>query len=296
MTQRNTIQIFSDAKRDRQKVTMVTCYDSTMAKIVDSSGIDSILIGDSMGMTMLGFDSTLPVTLDHIITATRAVVSATENVFVVADMPFMSYQASVKDGIYNAGKLIAQGGAGAVKIEGAARSTCVLISELIDSGIPVIGHLGLTPQSVNMFGGYKAQGRDLEEIAALFVSCEQYAEAGVSAVVLECVPAELAKHITKTFPFATIGIGAGPDCDGEVQVLQDILGLCENQPKHSHNFINGAELLGAALSEYNKSVKDKSFPTKENSVHISPDMISQAEDYLDDVIDSFLGGNEFIDN
>ncbi len=296
MLARNTIDIFLDAKRARRKVTMLTCYDYTMATIIDQTDIDSILVGDSMGMTMFGYESTLPVSMDDILSATKAVVRGTSKAFVVADMPFMSYQASFEEGMRNAGRLISEGGAGAVKIEGASSSTVMLIGELVDHGIPVIGHLGLTPQMVNQYGGYKARGKEIPQIAEILLSCERYADAGVKAVVLECVPAELAKHITMTFPFATIGIGAGADCDGEVQVIHDILGLTQRSPKHSTPFVDGRSLLTAALDNYDKRVKEASFPADENVIHVDEVLISKAEDFLDGLYESLLDDNEFIDN
>ena len=293
---RNTIDIFLNAKKNRKKVTMVTCYDYSMARIVDSTDIDSILIGDSMGMTMLGYDSTLPVTVDDILLACKAVVRGTTKPFIVADMPFMSYQASFEEGMHNAARLLAEGGAQAVKIEGATPATVMLIRELIDHGIPVIGHLGLTPQSFNQFGGFKGQAKDMEAIAELLLACEHYADAGVQAAVLECIPAEVAKHITMTFPFATIGIGAGADCDGEVQVLQDMLGMSARAPKHAKRFLEGFDVIGDALREYDRQVKAKEFPTAENTNHVDESVIEQAEDYLDGIYDTFLDRDGFPDN
>ncbi len=296
MTPRNTMDIFLDAKEARRKVTMVTCYDYTMARIVDGTGIDAILVCDSLGMTMLGHDSTLPVTMDDVVSATRAVVRGSSKALVVADMPFMSYQASFEEGMRNAGRLISEGGANAVKIEGATSATVMLAGELDDHGIPVVGHLGLTPQSVNKLGGFKARGKDIYQIAELLLSCERYADAGVRAVVLECVPAELARHITLTFPFATIGIGAGPDCDGEVQVIHDVLGLSGTNPRHSTPFLDGAALFSDALKEYDSAVKKRAFPTKDNTVHIEESLISKAEDYLDGIYDSLMDDYGFVDN
>lgn len=296
MTSRNTLDIFLEAKRNRRKVTMITCYDYTMARIVDTTNIDSILVGDSLGMMMLGHDSTLPVTMDDMLSATRSVVRGAARPFIVADMPFMSYQASFEEGMHNAARLIAEGGAGAVKIEGATSATVLLIGELIDHGIPVVGHLGLTPQSVNQFGGFKAQGRDLGQISELLIACERYADAGVQACVLECIPAELARHITLTFPFATIGIGAGPDCDGEVQVLHDVLGMGERLPKHANAFMDGKKVLSDALAAYDVGVKGGKFPTSDNAVHIDATLITKAEEYLDGLFDSLIDDNGFIDN
>ncbi len=293
---RNTMDIFEKAKKERRKITMVTCYDYSMARIVDQTSIDSILIGDSVGMTMHGYDSTLPVTMDEMVLSTKAVVRGTTKPLIVADMPFMSYQASFEEGMHNAGRLIAEGGANAVKLEGATPATLMLIKELIAHGIPVVGHLGLTPQSVNEFGGFKAQGKEMEGVAELLAACEHYADIGVKAAVLECIPAELAKHITLTFPFSTIGIGAGPDCDAEVQVIHDVLGLSDRTPKHAHNFVDGKSVLGKALQDYDDAIKGKTFPTADNSVHIDPKVISDAEDYLDGLYDSLMDDNDFLDN
>ena len=294
---RNTIDIFRKAKMERRRVTMVTCYDYSMARLVDQTDIDTILIGDSLGMTMLGYDSTVPVKMDDMVRATQAVVRGTTKPLIVADMPFWSYQASFEEGMRNAARLVADAGAQAVKIEGATQATVMLIRELIAHGIPVVGHLGLTPQSVNEFGGFKAQGKEVDEISRIIFACEDLADAGVKAVVLECVPAELAKHITLTFPFSTIGIGAGPDCDGEVQVIHDVLGLSERTPKHGRNFVNAAEVLAGALRDYDAAVKGKTFPTDANTSHIDPKLISNAEDYLDGLYDSIFGGEEnYLDN
>lgn len=290
------MDIFAKAKKDRRKITMVTCYDYSMARIVDTTDIDAILIGDSIGMTMLGYDSTLPVTMDDMVRATQAVVRGTTKPLIVADMPFMSYQASFEEGMHNAARFLKEAGANAVKIEGATPATLMLIRELVDHGIPVIGHLGLTPQSVNEFGGYKTQAKETQDIAELLLACEHYVDAGVKATVLECIPAELGKHITLTFPFATIGIGAGPDCDGEIQVLQDVLGISSRNPKHSTKFIEGAEIIGNALRDYDAAVKGKTFPTGDNSSHIDEQAISDAEDYLDGMYDSYDDSDDYLDN
>ena len=293
---RNTIDIFRKAKTERRKVTMVTCYDYSMARLVDQTDIDTILIGDSLGMTMLGYDSTLPVTMDDMVRATQAVVRGTTKPFIVADMPFWSYQASFEEGMRNAARLVTEGGAQAVKIEGATQATVLLVKELVSHGIPVVSHLGLTPQSVNEFGGFKAQGKEVNQISEILLACEQMADAGVKVVVLECVPMELAKHITLTFPFSTIGIGAGPDCDGEVQVIHDVLGLSAYKPKHARNFVDGASVLLEALRDYDAQVKAKTFPTAENTTHVDEKTISNAEDYLDGLFDSFYSDDGFLDN
>ena len=293
---RNTIDIFHKAKMERRKVTMVTCYDYSMARVVDQTDIDTILIGDSLGMTMLGYESTIPVKMDDMMRATQSVVRGTTKALIVADLPFWSYQASFEEGMHNAARLVADAGAQAVKIEGATQATILLIRELIAHGIPVVGHLGLTPQSVNEFGGFKAQGKEVDQISQILFACEQLADAGAKAVVLECVPEELAKHITLTFPFSTIGIGAGPDCDGEVQVLHDVLGLSARTPKHGRNFINAVQILGDALRDYDAQVKAKTFPTSENTTHIDPKIISNAEDYLDGLYDTMMGDDGYLDN
>lgn len=294
---RNSIDIFVQAKKQRRKVTMVTCYDYSMAKIVDKTGIDAVLVGDSMGMTMMGYSSTLPVEMDDIVRATQAVSRGAQNPLIIADMPFLSYQASFEEGFRNAGRLVKEGGANAVKLEGSTRATVNLVAELNSHGIPAIGHLGLTPQSVNKLGGYKVQGKNIDDIALLLLACERLADTGLQAIVLECVPAEVAKHITLTFPFATIGIGSGPYCDCEVQVLHDLLGLSDMKPKHAGCYLDGSKLIADALCSYDQDVKAGTFPTEDSCEHVDENLIASAESLLDDLFAGYLDEDgEDLDN
>lgn len=292
---RNGIDIFSSAKRERRRVTMVTCYDYSMARLVDRTGIDAVLVDDCIGTNMLGYETTLPVEMEDILSATEAVARGTTKPLVVADLPFLSYQASFEEGFHNAGDLV-KAGANAVKIQGSTSATINLMAELVSHGIPVIGHIGMIPQGVNQFGGYKVQGKEVEQIAAILLACERYVDAGVQTVVLECIPAELAKHITLTFPLTTIGIGAGPDCDGELQVIHDVLGLSGEQHRHSKAFVDGAAVVEAGLSQYDEAVKGRRFPADDSTDHISTRLIDSAEDLLDDITDSYFGPDGYIDN
>ena len=293
---RNDIGIFSGAKKDRRKVTMVTCYDYSMARVVEQTGIDAVLVGDSLGMTMLGHTNTLGVTMDDVVRATQAVVRGTTRPLVVADMPFLSYQASFEEGFRNAGRLVSEGGANAVKLEGATPATVNLVAELVTHGIPVVGHLGLTPQSVNRLGGFKTQAKTMDDIALLLLSCERLADTGISAVVLECVPAEVAQHITLTFPFATIGIGSGPHCDCELQVLHDVLGLTEKSYRHAGCYMDGFGLAAKALAAFDAEAKARKFPGPDACEHVDENTIGSAENLLDDLFAGYLDPEDDIDN
>src|SRR5207253_3251993 len=218
------------AMKDRgEKIAVLTAYDYTMARLLDRAGIDVILVGDSVGMVVLGFDNTLPVTLDMMIHHTAAVSRGAKRALIIADMPFLTFQLSLEEAMRNAGRLIQEGGAAAVKIEG-GRQIVDTAKRLVDIGVPVMGHLGLTPQSVHQLGGFRPQGRDLETAERLLKDAEVLENAGVFAVVLESIPAELAGRVTASLKIPTIGIGAGPQCDGQVLVSYDMLGLSENSP------------------------------------------------------------------
>ena len=220
----NTITTFKEQKLKGDKITMLTAYDYSTAKLMDNAGINGILIGDSLGMTMLGYEDTLSVTMEDMIHHTACVARGAKNALVVADMPFMSYQVSVEEAVRNAGRLMKEGRAQAVKLEGGA-SVCKQIKAITEASIPVMAHLGLTPQSVNAFGGFKVQGKSLEAARTLIEDAKRVEEAGAFSVVLECVPAALAKIITETISIPTIGIGAGAGCDGQILVYQDMLGM-----------------------------------------------------------------------
>ena len=272
----------SQMKAAGQRIVMCTAYDFPSARLAELAGVDSILIGDSVGMTVLGYSSTLPVTIDEMVAATAAVTRATTRPLIVADLPFMSYQISYEDGMRAAARLIKEGGAEAVKVEGATPLTLELISGLVGAGIPVIGHLGLTPQSVNAFGGYRVQGRQAIDAAVLIMDAENLAAAGVSAIVLECIPMELADYITEDCGVPTIGIGAGPGCDGEVQVFHDLIGLGTFLPKHAKRFVDGADLIAEALGRYVAEVRDSAFPNFENATSLGEGVLGEALDLIGD--------------
>src|SRR5689334_8972040 len=221
---RISIHKLREMKAAGQRFAMITAYDYPSARLVEQAGVPVILVGDSLGSVVLGYDTTIPVTMDDIVYHTRAVVRATERAIVVADMPFMSYQASADDAMRNAGRLLQEGGATAVKLEGGAR-VAALVARMVQAGIPVMGHLGLTPQSVNQFGGHKVQGKTPAAAAKLISDARALEEAGAFAVVLETIPGPLAKVVTERLAIPTIGIGAGPYCDGQVQVFHDMLGI-----------------------------------------------------------------------
>ena len=256
---RNTVRDFARMKSVGQPITMVTAYDSAMAKLADRAGIDSILVGDSYGNVSLGYDSTIPVTLDDMVRATAAVVRGCDRPFVVADMPFMTYQTSTADALRNAARLMQEGRAQAVKLEGGVRSR-ETIEAIVGADIPVMGHVGFTPQSLHAFGGYRMQGRGEDE-KRVIQDAKAVEEAGAFSVVLELMPSELAALITSELDIPTIGIGAGPHCAGQVQVLHDILGIDPDfAPKHAKQYANLAESVTEALSRYASEVRGGQFP------------------------------------
>lgn len=270
----NTVSTLLEQKRSGDKITMLTAYDYTTAKIIDQCGVNSILVGDSLGMVMLGYENTLPVTMEDMIHHTAAVSKAAENAFVVADMPFMSYQISVQDAVANAGRLIKEGGAQAVKLEGGA-DVCDRISAIVKASIPVVAHLGLTPQSVNAFGGFKVQGKSLENARKLISDSLKIQEAGACAVVLEGIPAKLAEIITKKLDIPTIGIGAGKGCDGQVLVYQDMLGLTTGHtPKFVKQFADLGTLMRQGITDYINETKSGEFPSAEHTYKIDDEVIA----------------------
>ena len=297
--QKFTTRSFAEYKKAQKRIVMCTAYDYMQARIVEAAGADTILVGDSIGMTTLGYESTLPVTMDDMIRATTAVVKGAPNSYVIADMPFMSYQHSLEAGMRNAAALVAQAGAKAVKIEGASVEACMLAQSLTDAGIPVIGHLGLTPQSINALGGYRTQAKETADIAKLLLDAHAIMTAGVSAIVLECVPAEVGEELAEMHLLPIIGIGSGPHCDGEVQVFHDLLGLGGDfKPRHAKQYINAADILGEALSQYVQEVRAGTFPTKEQSTNIEPSIAEEATsafmEYLIEDADLTNGDFEFL--
>ncbi len=258
-----TVPAVLEKKRNREKITMLTCYDYSMAVLLDRAGIDMLLVGDSCGVVFAGYENTLPVNVEEIIYHTRAVARGRKNSLVVADMPFLSYQTSINDAVYNSG-LMLKNGAEAVKLEGGIE-ICETVRRIFLAGIPVMGHIGLTPQSVNVMGGYKVQGKTEEARKKLIESAKALEEAGAFSIVLECVPEELAKEITQQVNIPTIGIGAGRFTDGQVLVINDILGLFEGfRPKFVKKYIDLAPLIENAAKTYIDEVKKGSFPSEEH--------------------------------
>lgn len=260
-----TIRDIRGFKERGERFPMLTAYDSLSANLLDEAGIPLILVGDTLGMVMLGYDSTVPVTMDEMLHHTRAVRRGVTNAMIVGDMPFMSYQGSTEDGMRNAGRFLKEGGANCVKLEGGGR-VVDLVGRLTDSGIPVMGHLGLTPQSVNQFGGYRVQGRSDEQAHRIVQDAKDLEAAGVFAVVLECVPTDLAAEVTKSLQVPTIGIGAGPHCDGQVLVFHDFLGITTG---HVAKFVKKYADLGPqirdAASRFAEEVKSGEYPRPEHS-------------------------------
>jgi len=262
---RVTISEIKEMKQRREKIPMLTAYDYITAKMVDEAAVPLILVGDSLGMVMLGYESTIPVTMEEMLHHTKAVVRGAKKALVVGDMPFMTYHVSISEALYNAGRFIQEGGAQAVKLEG-GQVVAESVKRIVDCGIPVMGHIGFTPQSIHQLGGFKVQGKTPEVAKKLLKDAQVLAEAGAFAIVLECVPAPLSKLITQRVGIPTIGIGAGSDCDGQVQVISDILGLYTDfVPKHAKRYAKLAEEIKAAVSDYVAEVKSVSFPTVEQS-------------------------------
>lgn len=272
---KNTVTTFKDAKKQGKKLTMLTAYDYSTAKLFDEAGVDSMLVGDSLGMTMLGYDSTLPVTMEDMIHHTKAVVRGAKNALVVGDMPYMSYHLSVQQAVENAGRFIKEAGAQAVKLEGGA-AFCPEIEAMTRASIPVVGHLGLTPQSINAFGGFKVQGKSEEAARKIIEDAQALEAAGVFAIVLECVPAKLAEIITAKVAVPTIGIGAGAGCDGQVLVYQDMLGMYDNfTPKFVRKFAEVGTLIKQGVQEYCAAVQDSSFPAAEHTFKIDEEVLEK---------------------
>ncbi|MBY6759125.1 3-methyl-2-oxobutanoate hydroxymethyltransferase [Clostridium botulinum] len=272
---RNTVSTFQELKDRDEKITMLTAYDYSMAKLIDSSGINGILVGDSLGMVCLGYENTLSVTMEDMIHHTKAVVRGTSNALVVGDMPFMSYQTSIYDAVYNAGRFIKEAGAHAVKLEGGA-TVAEEIKAIVKAQIPVMGHIGLTPQSVNMFGGFKVQGKNEKVAKKLIEDAKILEEAGAFSIVLECIPEKLSKIISESISIPTIGIGAGKYCDGQILVYQDMLSMFSDfKPKFVKSFGNIGESIKDGVSQYIKEVKESKFPEEKHAFKIDDDVINK---------------------
>lgn len=265
MGSRVTVTKLREMKRKGQRIVMLTAYDYPTARLLDQAGVDVLLVGDSLGMVVLGYESTLPVTLEDILHHTRPVVRAAERALVVADMPFMTFQVSPEEALRNAGRLLQEAGAHAVKLEG-GRDVAPTVARLVQAGIPVMGHLGFTPQSVHAIGGYRVQARTEEAARRLLEDAQALAEAGAFAIVLEMVPQQVARLVTERVPVPTIGIGAGAGCDGQVLVVHDLLGLyMKPSPRFARRYANLAEVIQAAVAQYAADVREGTFPGPEHS-------------------------------
>jgi 3-methyl-2-oxobutanoate hydroxymethyltransferase len=264
-----TTLTFRQKKERGEPITMLTAYDYPTAMAIDKAGVDSILVGDSLAMVVLGYENTLPVTMDEMLHHARAVARGAKAPLLVGDMPFMSYQVSVEEALRNAGRFLQQGGMDAVKLEG-GRERADAVRAITGAGIPVMGHIGLTPQSVHQLGGFRAQGKTSSAAKRLLEDAQILEEAGAFSLVLEAVPARLAEHISKQISIPTIGIGAGAGCDGQVLVTHDLLGLFERfTPKFVRQYANLHETMKAAFTEYIDDVESKRFPATEHSIEIS---------------------------
>jgi len=263
--QKVTIATLQKKNETGKKITMMTAYDYPTANLVDQAGIDTILVGDSLGMVVLGYESTVPVTMDEMIHHCKAVTRGAKNSFIIGDMPFMSYQVSVEDAIHNAGRFIKEAGCESVKLEGGSEMAHV-VKAIVDMGIPVCGHIGLTPQTATRLSGYNVQGKDAEGAKELLQSAKDLEEAGAFIIVMECIPDILASRITKELNIPTIGIGAGKDCDGQVLVYHDLVGLFERfTPKFVKQYLNLSPQIKDALVQFKKDVEIGTFPGPEHS-------------------------------
>ena len=272
---KNTVLTFQQAKENGEKLTMLTAYDYSTAKLIDEAGVNSILVGDSLGNVILGYEDTISVTMEDMIHHGAAVARGAKNALVVIDMPFMSYQTSVYDALVNAGRLMKEGRGDAVKLEGGVE-VCPQIKAIVDAGIPVCAHIGLTPQSINAFGGFKVQGKSEAAAKKLLEDAKAVEEAGALAVVIEGVPAKIAALITEQLHIPTIGIGAGKDCDGQVLVYQDMLGMFSDfTPKFVKRYANIGEVMKEAFQNYIKEVQDGIFPAEENTYKVDDSVIEK---------------------
>lgn len=272
---KNTVNTFREAKTSGKKLTMLTAYDYSTAKLEDEAGINGILVGDSLGNVILGYEDTISVTMEDMIHHGAAVARGAKSALVVIDMPFMSYQTSVYDAVVNAGRLMKEGRANAVKLEGGTE-VCPQIKAITDAGIPVMAHLGLTPQHVNAFGGYKVQGKSEAAAKKLLEDAKAIEEAGAFSVVLECVPAKLAEMVSRKISIPTIGIGAGAGCDGQILVYQDMLGMFSDYtPKFVKRFAEAGQMMKGAFADYIKEVQEGSYPAEEHTFKIDDEILDK---------------------
>ncbi len=274
---RTSVRDIARMKAERRRIPVVTAYDYTSARIADDAGIPVLLVGDSLGMVVLGYESTIHVTMDDMISHIRAVSRGSRQALIVGDLPFMSYQASAEDALRNGGRLLQEGYAHAVKLEGGAR-VAESVHRMVEAGIPVMGHIGLTPQSVNEYGGYRVRGKDKGEAGELMSDALALQDAGAFSVVLELVPAPLSREISQRLSIPTIGIGAGPHCDGQVQVFHDIMGLYTDfVPKHTRRYVQAAALMSEGMAAYASQVRDGSFPSLDESFSMDESVLEGLE-------------------
>ena len=272
---KNTTTSIMQMKNSGHKISMLTAYDYTTARLLDEAGVNTILVGDSLGNVILGYEDTISVTVEDMIHHSAAVARGAKNALVVTDLPFMSYQTSVYDAVVNAGRLMKEGRAGAVKLEG-GKEVCPQIKAIVSAGIPVVAHLGLTPQSINTFGGFKVQGKTETAAKKLIEDAKAVEEAGAFLLVLECVPAKLAKLVTESINIPTIGIGAGAGCDGQVLVIYDMLGMfSEFKPKFVKHFANAGDVIREAVKTYIAEIDDGTFPAEEHCYKIDDEVIDK---------------------
>ncbi|MDD5486085.1 MAG: 3-methyl-2-oxobutanoate hydroxymethyltransferase [Dehalococcoidales bacterium] len=272
---RTNVNRIREKKAKGEPLVMLTCYDYSTARILDEAGIELLLVGDSLGTVMLGYENTIPVTLEEMIHHTKAVTRGVKNAMVVADMPFMTYQISDEDALRNAGRLIQEGGADAVKIEG-GENVASAIKTITDAGIPVMAHLGLTPQYIHALGGYRVQGKSVDTATKLYHDALAVEKAGAFALVLETVPTRVATHISEALKIPTIGIGAGAGCDGQVQVIHDLLGsFTDFKPKHARRYVNLAQIIAEAVKKYCSDVAAHEFPGTEESFSIDDESFGE---------------------
>ncbi|MBR6162403.1 3-methyl-2-oxobutanoate hydroxymethyltransferase [bacterium] len=275
-----SVRTFLNRKSENKKITVLTAYDCSTARYIDEAGVDCLLVGDSVGMTVLGYENTLQVTVEDMETFTRAVSRGAKHSLVVSDMPFLSYQVSKEKAIENAGRLI-RAGAQAVKLEGAGELTLDIIKSLVEAGIAVVGHLGFTPQSINSIGGYYVQGKSYEQAVKLLEDAKKVQEAGAFSLVLEMVPEEVAKIVTEKLSIPTIGIGAGRYCDGQVLVIDDIIGKYgEFTPKFARKYADVKEIIFNSAKKYDEEVKSGVFPSEEHTFKMEKSEIEKFENYL----------------
>lgn len=272
---KNTTTSIMQMKNSGHKISMLTAYDYTTARLLDEAGVNTILVGDSLGNVILGYEDTISVTVEDMIHHSAAVARGAKNALVVTDLPFMSYQTSVYDAVVNAGRLMKEGRAGAVKLEG-GKEVCPQIKAIVSAGIPVVAHLGLTPQSINTFGGFKVQGKTEAAAKKLIEDAKAVEESGAFLLVLECVPAKLAKLVTESINIPTIGIGAGAGCDGQVLVIYDMLGMFSDfKPKFVKHFANAGDMIREAVKTYIAEIDDGTFPAEEHCYKIDDEVIDK---------------------